>query len=293
MNKEFRDLITLNKEEADVILVGVPFDKNASVGKGASLAPKVLRELSYELPALDRSGNDLRSLKLFDNGDITTEDFDEMKSEFSNRLFTNKGFHLIFGGDHSIAIASCRAFYDYAISLNKIPVIIHIDAHPDICDVYEDNKFSHACPIFRSLEYGYKDENVVLVGIRGFEAQEIETFKKKSDLKVFKAKDVDNQGIDSVISYITNKYNSDKYLVYISYDIDANDPSYAPGTGTPEAFGLTSKETMKLITSLVRNLNVDALDIVEVAPPLDVNNITSWLALKTLYEVFNELINKK
>ena len=71
MNKEFRDLITLNKEEADVILVGVPFDKNASVGKGASLAPKVLRELSYELPALDRSGNDLRSLKLFDNGDIT------------------------------------------------------------------------------------------------------------------------------------------------------------------------------------------------------------------------------
>ena len=293
MNKEFRDLITLNKEEADVILVGVPFDKNASVGKGASLAPKVLRELSYELPALDRSGNDLRSLKLFDNGDITTEDFDEMKSEFSNRLFTNKGFHLIFGGDHSIAIASCRAFYDYAISLNKIPVIIHIDAHPDICDVYEDNKFSHACPIFRSLEYGYKDENVVLVGIRGFEAQEIETFKKKPDLKVFKAKDVDNQGIDSVISYITNKYNSDKYLVYISYDIDANDPSYAPGTGTPEAFGLTSKETMKLITSLVRNLNVDALDIVEVAPPLDVNNITSWLALKTLYEVFNELINKK
>ena len=293
MNKEFRDLITLNKEEADVILVGVPFDKNASVGKGASLAPKVLRELSYELPALDRSGNDLRSLKLFDNGDITTEDFDEMKLEFSNRLFSNKGFHLIFGGDHSIAIASCRAFYDYAISLNKIPVIIHIDAHPDICDVYEDNKFSHACPIFRSLEYGYKDENVVLVGIRGFEAQEIETFKKKSDLKVFKAKDVDNQGIDSVISYITNKYNSDKYLVYVSYDIDANDPSYAPGTGTPEAFGLTSKETMKLITSLVRNLNVDALDIVEVAPPLDVNNITSWLALKTLYEVFNELINKK
>ena len=96
-----------------------------------------------------------------------------------------------------------------------------------------------------------------------------------------------------MISYITNKYNSDKYLVYISYDIDANDPSYAPGTGTPEAFGLTSKETMKLITSLVRNLNVDALDIVEVAPPLDVNNITSWLALKTLYEVFNELINKK
>ena len=293
MNKEFRDLITDDESFADVILIGVPFDKNASVGKGASFAPQVLRELSYDLPALDRNGNDLRSLKIFDEGDIKDFDFTNMEKEFSNRLFNKKGFHLIFGGDHSIAIASCRAFYNYAKRLDKEPVIIHIDAHPDICDVYENSKYSHACPIFRSLEYGYKDENVVLVGVRGFEAQEIETFKKKKDLKVFKASDVENFGIDNVISYIINKYKDDKYLIYISYDIDANDPSYAPGTGTPEAFGLTSNETMKLITDLVRNLNVDAMDIVDVAPPLDVNNITSWLALKSLYEVFYQLILRK
>ena len=96
-------------------------------------------------------------------------------------------------------------------------------------------------------------------------------------------------GIDLLVKILKAKYSDEKYLIYISYDIDANDPSYAPGTGTPEAFGLTSFETTSLITSLISYLNVDTLDIVEVAPPLDVNNITSWLALKSLYEFFYSL----
>ena len=290
---EFRDLLTNKKEEANVFLVGVPFDGNASVGKGTSHAPKVLRELSYALPALDRLGNDLSKLKLYDLGDIEVKkEFLKLHEDFKNVLYKEIGFHFIFGGDHSIAIGSESAFFDYAKSLGKEPVIIHIDAHPDICDVYEDSKFSHACPIFRSLEYGFKDENITLVGIRGFEAQEIETFKKHPKLDVFKAEDVKKMGVETLISYLRTKYRDPKYLIYISYDIDANDPAYAPGTGTPEAFGLTNEQTREIITSIVRHLNVDSLDIVEVAPPLDINNITSWLALKTLYEVFYELLQK-
>ena len=290
--KEFRDLLTLKEEEANVFLVGVPFDKNASVGKGASFAPKVLRELSYDLPPLDRMGNDLRKIKLFDIGDFKDEDFSILENRFANELYTKQGFHLIFGGDHSIAIASERAFFNYEKSKNKIPVIIHIDAHPDICDVYNNSKFSHACPIYRSLEYGYEDKNITLLGIRGFELQEIETFKKYPLIDVFKAQDIKLLGAERLIGYLKTKYDDDKYLLYISYDIDANDPAYAPGTGTPEAFGLTNFETMNIITSLVQEFNVDTLDIVEVAPPLDINNITSWLALKTLYEVFHEIIEK-
>lgn len=290
--KEFRDLLTLNEKEANVFLLGVPLDKNASVGKGASLAPRVLRELSHDLPPLDRFGHDLRKIKLFDLGDLLSEDFDVLQKDFANKLYTKKGFHLIFGGDHSIAIASERAFFDYAKSLNKIPVIIHIDAHPDICDEYHGSKYSHACPIYRSLEYGYEDENITLCGVRGFELQEMETFKKHPLLDVFKADDIKLLGIDRFISLLKAKYNSNKYLIYISYDIDANDPSFAPGTGTPEAFGLTNRETMTLITSLIKDLNVDTLDIVEVAPPLDINNITSRLALKTLYEVFYVISQK-
>ena len=194
------------------------------------------------------------------------------------------------GGDHSIAIASERAFFDDCVARGKIPVIIHMDAHPDICDVYEGSKYSHACPIFRALEYGYKDENITMVGIRGFEAQEIETFKKHPKLDVFKAFDIKKLGVEALLTLLVSKYKDSKYEVYFSYDIDANDPAYAPGTGTPEAFGLTNFETVAILTGLVANLNVTCLDIVEVAPPLDVNNITSWLALKSLYELFHTLI---
>lgn len=288
---EFRDLMVDNKSEANVIICGIPLDKNASVGKGASLAPKTLRELSFDLPALDMRGNLLKDTKIFDVGDFTSEDFDILTNDVYNKVIKGNDdkFQFIMGGDHSIAIASEKAFYKKAMEENKEPVIIHIDAHPDICDTYHDSKFSHACPIKRAIDLGYKDKNVTLIGIRGFEAQEIETFKKHPDIDVFKAVDVNKLGVEALLTLLTAKYKDPKYMVYISYDIDANDPSYAPGTGTPEAFGLKSIDTMNLICGLIAKLNVKMMDMVEIAPPLDVNNITSWLGLKTLYEIFHTL----
>ena len=287
---EFRDLMAKSEEEANVFLCGVPYDKNASVGKGASLAPKVMRELSYDLPALDMLGNNLTKVKIADLGDFDGDNFENLKKNIEEKLLSKDGFHVILGGDHSIAIASERGFFDDCIRRGKTPVIIHMDAHPDICDVYDGSKYSHACPIFRALEYGYKDENITMVGIRGFEAQEIETFKKHPKLDVFKSFDIKKLGVEALLTLLVSKYRDSKYEVYFSYDIDANDPAYAPGTGTPEAFGLTNFETIAILTGLIANLNVTCLDIVEVAPPLDVNNITSWLALKSLYEVFHTLI---
>ena len=287
---EFRDLMAKSEEEANVFLCGIPYDKNASVGKGASLAPKVMRELSYDLPALDMLGNNLTKVKIADLGDFDGDNFENLKKNIEEKLLSKDGFHVILGGDHSIAIASERAFFDDCVRRGKTPVIIHMDAHPDICDVYDGSKYSHACPIFRALEYGYKDENITMVGIRGFEAQEIETFKKHPKLDVFKSFDIKKLGVEALLTLLVSKYRDSKYEVYFSYDIDANDPAYAPGTGTPEAFGLTNFETVAILTGLIANLNVTCLDIVEVAPPLDVNNITSWLALKSLYEVFHTLI---
>ena len=261
---EFRDLMAKDENEANVFLCGVPFDKNASVGKGASLAPKVIRELSYDLPALDMVGNNLTKVKIHDLGDFCGDNFENLQKEIHDKLLTKDGFHIILGGDHSIAIASERVFYDDCLKRGKTPVIIHMDAHPDICDVYEGSKYSHACPIFR--------------------------FKKHPKLDVFKSFDIKKLGVEALLTLLVAKYRDPQYEVYFSYDIDANDPAYAPGTGTPEAFGLTNFETVAILTGLIANLNVTCLDIVEVAPPLDVNNITSWLALKSLYEVFHTLI---
>ncbi len=288
--KEFRDLMVEDISTSNVIICGVPFDGNASVGKGASLAPSTLRNLSYDLPALDRNGNLLKNTFIYDQGDFDASDFNKLTDEIYSKIISyNDKFQIILGGDHSIAIASEKAFYKKALEENKEPVIIHIDAHPDICDEYHGSKYSHACPIKRALDLGFKDENITLVGVRGFEAQEMETFKKHPLLDVYKASDIHLLGIDKLLKIICNKYKDKKYKIYISYDIDANDPSFAPGTGTPEAFGLTSLDTMNFICGLISKLNVTTMDLVEIAPPLDVNNITSWLGLKTLYEVFHVL----
>ena len=293
MGKEFRDLMVKKEKDANVFICGIPFDSNASVGKGAAKAPQVLRELSYYLPPLDMVGNDLTKVKIYDCGDYSGLDFNKLTTDLQFNFLSKKGFHVILGGDHSIAIASERAFYCKCLKENKEPVIIHIDAHPDICDVYDGSKYSHACPNYRALEYGYNEKNITLIGVRGFEAQEIEILRKHKNIDVFKAMDVKKLGVEKLLEYLIKKYSNKKYLVYLSYDIDANDPAYAPGTGTPESFGLTNFETASLICGIVAGLNVDTMDMVEIAPPLDVNNITSWLGLKTLYEVFSTLINTK
>ena len=290
---EFRGLITTNKDEANILLLGVPFDNNASIGKGASLAPETLRKLSYEIPPLDMYGNILSKTKIFDLGDYDASNFEELSNKIYQDLESvSDKFHIVLGGDHSIAIASEKAFYKKAVEEGKEPVIIHIDAHPDICDEYHGSKYSHACPIKRALDLGFKDRNITLIGIRGFEEQEIETFKKHPMLDVYKAVDVNKLGVEPLLLLLTAKYSDSKYKVYISYDIDANDPSFAPGTGTPEAFGLKSIDVLNLIIGLISHLNVTTMDFVEIAPPLDANNITSWLALKTMYEIFHTLEEK-
>lgn len=295
MNNFFRGLLTGDKKEADILLCGVPIDANASIGKGASLAPDRMRELSKDLPPVDRFGMSIKE-KIYDCGNYNDVDFNKVSEKIYEEIesFTDK-FHIVLGGDHSIAIASEKAFYKKALEENKVPVIIHIDAHADICDIYMGNKNSHACPIKRALDLGYLPENITLLGIRSFELQELEILKEHPKIDVFKTNDIKKLGVEALLTILRSKYKDDKYKIYLSYDIDANDPSFAPGTGTPEHFGLASIEVLKIIVGLISTLNVRTMDLVEVAPPLDVNDMTSWLALKTLYEVFKtlDIKNKK
>ena len=281
--EEFRGILCKNFDDANVTITGIPFDKNASIGKGAALAPDHIRELSKMVPATSMNGYLLSNIKLFDNGNITAENFDLIKSKFLE-IYKNNKFNFVLGGDHSITIPLEQAFFDYAKSINKRPVIIHVDAHPDICDSYEDNKFSHACTNKRSLDYGYNDEDFTIVGVRGFEEQEIELFKKHPGIDVFKTSDIKLLTPRGFVNYLRSKYD-ENCLIYLSYDIDANDPAFAPGTGTPEPFGLTNHEVIEILTGIVAHLNVGTFDIVEVSPKLDTNDITSYLAIKTIYEL--------
>lgn len=293
MEKPFRGLLCSHINEANVVLTGLPYDLGCSCGTGANLAPKVMRELSAFLPPLTMNGESIVPLKIYDNGDIEpTNDYYNAVEAKTKELFCLNKFLLFIGGDHSVSIPLEKNFLESAKKQNKIPVIIHIDAHPDICDEYDGSRYSHACPNMRAIDNGYLTENINLIGIRGYEQQEVDYFNEHPEIKVVNGSYINEHGFNETLEYLKNKYQNDKYTVYLSYDIDANDPSFAPGTGTPEAFGLNSYQLMKFIKELITELPINAMDIVEVSPSLDCNNITSWLALKTLYEIF-EIILKR
>lgn len=292
MKEIFRDINKSNLENANVVLVGIPFDKNASLGKGASYAPLYLRSLSKNIPGVSKDAKLLDKVRLFDYGDIKEKGnesvikyFDRVEKEVGP-LFNKKHLSLFLGGDHSVNIPLFKAFLAFCKQEDKTPVLIHIDAHPDMMEQYLGNDYSHATPARHALNNGLKPENLIFVGLRGFEVEEVTYFKSHPHIKVYLASDVHNKGISEIINEICVKFSDEKYAIYVSYDIDVNDPSFAPGTGTPEAFGLKSIDTLSLLLSLGALKNTYALDIVEISPPLDTNDITSWLALKTIYEIF-------
>lgn len=293
MDKPFRELICSTIEEADVILTGLPYDKGCSCGSGTSHAPNVMRELSAYLPPLTMDGKLIKPLKIYDNGNIEScDDYYNVVENETKSIFSLNKFKLFIGGDHSVSIPLQKNFLESTLEKNKIPVIIHIDAHPDICEEYDGSKFSHACPNKRAIDNGYLTENINLIGIRGYEEQEVEYFNQHPEIAVFNASYINENGYKDILSYLKGKYQNDKYSIYLSYDIDANDPSFAPGTGTPEAFGLNSNKLINFIKEIIKCLPINTMDIVEVSPLLDCNNITSWLALKSLYEIF-EIILKR
>jgi len=286
----FRDLLTNDIKESNIILLGIPYDLGCSCGKGASLAPKTIRELSSFLPPFTADGKSLKNNKIYDYNDVS--EYSKIEDKFKEILQYDK-FNLILGGDHSISIPTQKVFLEYAKKLNKIPVIIHIDAHPDICDFYDGSKYSHACTNMRAIENGYETNNITMVGIRGYEEQEVQYLSNHKELEVYNASYINKNGFGKILESLFNKYkNSENHLIYLSYDIDANDPSFAPGTGTPEAFGLNNIELLNFIKELFINLPIKVMDIVEVSPVLDNNDITSWLALKTIYEILGILSDK-
>jgi agmatinase len=294
MNKKqpWRDLLVEDLSVADIVLLGIPFDENCSCGEGTRFAPDKLRELSGYLPPVTENG-EIIFAKLFDFGNVDKEE----SIEFFFKKVATKAFEVIssgkfpifLGGDHSVSIPLKQAFAKF--HQGKRIGIIHFDAHADICDIYDDSKLSHASVNARALETGFKDSDIMMVGIRSFEIQEL-SFLENHPHQVLLASQLDSLKETGIANEIITYFASFD-AIYLSVDIDVLDPAYAPGTGTPEAGGLSSRRLINIIRKLVQQLPIKAMDLVEISPPRDVNDITSWAGLKLLLEVFSIKGQKK
>lgn len=280
----WRDLLATDIEQAKISIFGIAVDENCSIGRGAALAPKVMRECSEFLPPHTAKGEKISPI-LWDMGDVTEYDYEQVFAIMQS--VQDKKYTIVLGGDHSVGILSQKAFR--ALHPGKVG-LIHIDAHADICDVYMNSKISHACVNRRALDNGYLLEDLALIGIRSFESQEVD-FLQSNAVLVRRADEIEERGVGAIVQELCDKYQGYD-AIYLSFDIDSVDPAYAPGTGTPEPFGLTNLTVLRILKELIERLPIKAMDVVEISPPLDINNITTWLALKYLLEII-KIIEKK
>jgi agmatinase len=197
---------------------------------------------------------------------------------------------LFLGGDHSVSIPLHKAFSRK--TSGKIG-LIQFDAHLDLADVFEGHPWSHACTARRAMELpNASPDNLAFVGIRSWMSDELEYLRAHPSVKVHPAREVARLGIEAVAAEVVAQMTAVE-AVYFTLDIDGLDPAYAPGTGTVEAGGVLMRDLLGLVRAVFEQLPVRAMDIVEVSPPLDHNDITSLAAIRVIYEVFGFVAARK
>jgi agmatinase len=248
-----------------------------------------LRALSKTSSAITESGRALEHLKVVDFGDIpVTEEmgrqphlyFERVAQELSTLIMPR--FLFCVGGDHSTMIPIARWIQQQGTSPWGV---VHIDAHPDLFSIYEQSPYSHACALRRTIELpNFHPRRCVLLGARSFSAFETE-FIRTAEMPLITAKQLQALGVPAAIDSVCARL-SGVQQVLISLDIDAADPAFAPGTGIPAAGGLTSRELLNLVEGLTMRLPVKVFCLVEISPPVDVSDITSFLGIQLALETF-------
>ena len=278
-------------EGLDFVIYGVPFDTACSYRSGARFGPQAIRNISVMMKTNNpiQEVNILNYLKGADMGDVNIipgyihPSYDAIE-EFADRILDAGAIPIALGGDHSITLAELRA-----VAKKHGPVsLIHFDSHADINDEVFGEKYNHGTPFRRAIEEGLIDPHKsIQLGMRGslYDAGEFK-LAASLGLRTIPSHEVREMGIPAVIDEIKKRVGDNK--AFLTFDIDFFDPAFAPATGTPEVAGFTSLEGLTIIRSL-KEINFVGMDIVEVAPPYDMAEITSLLAANIVFEFLSVL----
>jgi len=271
---------------AAVAILGVPFDSGVSYRPGARFGPSGIRAGSKLLrpyhPYLDVEPWSIH--QVVDAGDVACNPFDineaitQVQSAARHTL-TRADRLITIGGDHTIALPLLRAMHEAHGPVS----LIHFDAHLDTWDTYFNAPYTHGTPFRRASEEGVLElDSSAHVGIRGplYSRSDL-TDDKRLGFAAVTTVDIAKRGVDEAIDRVRERVGSGP--VYVSIDIDVLDPAHAPGTGTPEPGGLTTRE-LQLILRGLDGLNIIGADVVEVAPAYDHAELTTIAAANVVYE---------
>ena len=274
-------------ERSDVAVLGVPFDSGTSFRPGARFGPEAVRAGSKLLrpyhPALEVEP--WTALQLADAGDIAINPFDivEAVSQIetaANDLYSKANRIVSIGGDHTVALPLLRA----AHARHGPVAVVHFDAHLDTWDTYFGARYTHGTPFRRASEEGLLAlDHCAHVGIRN-SVYALADFDddRRLGFATVSTLDVARRGVDEAVDRVRDRVGG--LPMYVSIDIDVLDPAHAPGTGTPEPGGLTTRELQMILHGLA-DLDLIGADVVEVSPAYDHAQLTALAAANVVYEL--------
>lgn len=266
-----------NFDDAQVVLLGVPFDGTSSHRPGSAKAPMAIRKESYNFESyLPKYGREITEVQFHDLGDVqgitkVTELVDSLPGKISE-VIKNEKFLITLGGEHSLTVPVIKTHLELRKDTEQKFGIIYFDAHLDFRNSYLDEKYSHAC-VARRLSELVGVDKILGIGIRSYSQEEAKDAARIKP-RFINADMVTERGMGEVIRDALAYLGTDK--VYLSIDMDVIDPSYAPGVGNPEYFGLTPwhiRESIELLAPYMIGA-----DLVEVSPPYDNGNTAALAA---------------
>ena len=264
-----------------VVVVPFGLEKTVSYGGGTRNGPKEIIKASHQVELFDEELNKepyksigIKTLKPFTIKKNLKKAIDQL-AEINKKIISDNKFPLVLGGEHSITSGSVRPFTEKYKNLT----LLHFDAHADLREEYNGERFSHACAIKRCLDF--KNVKVISFGIRNLSASEMKFYRNNQDrIKIFWAKDKNKWDLKKISNLFLKKN------VYITFDVDGFDSSIMPATGTPEPGGMMWDDVMPIIKVVCKNSNVIGADINELAP---IKNFDcyNFLVAKLAYKILS------
>ena len=289
--------------DADVVIVGAPIDSGTSHRSGAKFGPQAIRGGDYlphdgARPHLALRIDSMQAMKVVDAGDLEMPGRDLVKSLETLAIATEKisragAIPLILGGDHSVTSADVAGIARHR-GLGKISMI-HFDAHADTASDENGALVGHGTPMRHLIESGaVRGDRFLQLGLRGYwPSPKTLDWMRDQGMRSYEMTEIHHRGLNTVLDESFAILMDGCDGVFLSVDIDVVDPGMAPGTGTPEPGGMTSRELLEAVRRICLDLPIVGLDIVEVAPAFDHAEITAILANRVVLEALSAIAKRR
>ena len=288
---------------ADVVILGAPFDGGTSHRSGTRFGPQYIRQTCYlphdgSRPSLALRVDALQDLAVYDAGDVEMYSGDAERSvrdlqEAVHAVTKNGAIPLVLGGDHTIAWPDAAGVAQH-VGQGRVSMI-HFDAHADTGDITFGSLVGHGQPMRRLLESGaVRGDRFLQIGLRGYWPEpETLDWMAEQEMRSYEMTEIVHRGLEECLTEAFAIATDECDGVFLSVDIDVCDPAHAPGTGTPEPGGLSARQLLDSVRRIAYELPVVGVDVVEVSPPYDQAEITSFLANRVVLEALSGIARRR